>query len=83
MGLTRFDRHSRLLATRRARRQALTADGAEVAATSLLASRFGPAFAQDATPEATPAGLPADPHPSADDARTRHLQEKSHGSSPR
>ncbi len=65
----RSDRLSRLLATRWNRRQAIAASGAGLAATGILATGLGSTTAQDATPVATPS-LPADPHPSADDART-------------
>lgn len=68
MDPARFDRLSKLFATRRTRRQALASGGAGLAATGLMASsRF--AAAQDATPAATPV-FPSDPHPSADSAMT-------------
>jgi hypothetical protein len=69
MDPARFDRLSKLFATRRTRRQALAAGGAGIAAGGLLASIL-PTSAQDATPAATPAPFPSDPHPSADSAMT-------------
>ena len=66
MNPTRFDRFSRLLATRRTRRQSIATGGLGIAAMSLLAT----ARAQDATPVATPAATPSAPHPSADSAGT-------------
>ena len=68
MDPTRFDRLSKRFSARHTRRQAL-ATGVGLAATGLLAGRH--ASAQDATPAATPAPYPADPHPSADYARTK------------
>jgi hypothetical protein len=65
MDPARFDRLSKLLATRRSRRQALATGGAGLAATGLLAG-IRPATAQDATP----APFPSDPHPGADTAGT-------------
>jgi hypothetical protein len=69
MDPARFDRLSKLFATRRNRRQALAAGGAGLAAAGLLTS-IRPTSAQDATPAATPAPFPSDPHPSADSANT-------------
>lgn len=69
MDPARFDRLSKLFATRRSRRQALVAGGTGLAATGLLGG-IRPAAAQDATPAATPAPFPSDPHPSADSAFT-------------
>jgi hypothetical protein len=69
MDPARFDRLSKLFATRRSRRQALVTGGAGLAATGLL-SGIRPTTAQDATPAATPVPFPADPHPSADSAST-------------
>ena len=66
MDSRRFDAFAQRLALRGSRRTALKG-GAALAATGLLATRG--TSAQDATPAATPT-LPADPHPSADDART-------------
>jgi hypothetical protein len=63
MDPARFDRLSKLFATRRTRRQALASGGAGLAATGLLAN-IRPTTAQDATP----APFPSDPHPSADTA---------------
>jgi hypothetical protein len=61
--LTRFDRLGKLFAERRlSRRTALSA-------TSRTAMGIGPATAQEATPVATPASYPDDPHPSADTAQ--------------
>ncbi len=65
MDPARFDRLSKLLATRLSRRRALAAGGAGLAATGLLTS-IRPTSAQDATP----APFPSDPHPSADGANT-------------
>ena len=69
MDPTRFDRLTKLFATRWTRRQALTTGGVGLAATSLVSTGLVAATAQVATPVATPA-FPADPHPSADTART-------------
>lgn len=68
MDSTRFDRMTRRFMARRTRRQAL-ATGIGAVATGLLGTRL--ASAQDATPSASPAPFPADPHPSADNARTK------------
>lgn len=64
----RFDALVQRLALRGSRRDALKG-GMAAAATGLLATT-NPSTAQDASPVATPA-FPADPHPSADAARTR------------
>ncbi len=69
MDPARFDRLSKLFATRRTRRQALVTGGAGLAATGLLVSTRS-TTAQDATPAASPAAFPSDPHPSADSAVT-------------
>ena len=67
MDASRFDSITRFFASRRlSRRQALATGGAGIAATGLAAVRL--AAAQDATPGATPAVDPNDPHPSADTA---------------
>jgi hypothetical protein len=63
MDPTRFDTITRLFASRRTRRAAV-GSGLGLAATAL----GGRALAQDATPVATPAVDPNDPHPSADTA---------------
>jgi hypothetical protein len=71
MNPTRFDRLTRWLATgRMSRRTALAVGGAGIASAGLAATGLAAVAAQDATPAATPAAWPADPHPSADTAQT-------------
>jgi hypothetical protein len=67
MDPTRFDRLSKVFATRRTRRQAFAVGGAGLVA-GVAALQHG--TAQDATPLPVPAGTPTDPHPSADGAGT-------------
>jgi hypothetical protein len=70
MDTTRFDRISRLFADRRLSRRAALQQGAAGIAAAGLAAGLRTAAAQDATPTASPAPFPADPHPSADGATT-------------
>lgn len=66
MDPARFDRLSKLFATRRSRRQALSTGGVGLAAAGLLGT-----FRSTAAQDATPAPSNSNPHPSADTAGTR------------
>jgi hypothetical protein len=68
MNPTFFDSLSRRFATRRMSRRTALATGVGLVTTGLLSTSR--ASAQDATPSASPAPFPADPHPSADSAKT-------------
>lgn len=69
MNSAHFDRIARRLAEHRlSRRQALVG-GTGLAVGQLVSTRIA-TFAQEATPSASPASLPDDPHPSADTAGT-------------
>ncbi len=69
MDASRFDTITKVFAARRlSRRQALAQGAAGLTAGALATTGLGTAHGQEATPGATPAVDPNDPHPSADTA---------------
>jgi len=69
MNPTHFDRIARRFAEHRLSRRQALASGVGLAVGQLVSTRTN-TFAQEATPAASPAPIPNDPHPSADTAGT-------------